>query len=182
MVAGLLKNAQLCVVGGVPSRGVANICSVTNTWVLLTNRIVRWCRALDLHGYVVETPVRINARLEEVVLRSRRPAPYGDPTVLFDVRELWHPGKDPDELSLEAEGHYMQGASWNAQIDGNRPKNAERLDVDRSKSRSLIVHRHPYGQPNHVREPSRLLSPERWLQDIEEIVFECYAALQDEQD
>lgn len=158
------------------------MCSMTNTLVFLTNRIVRWCRALDLYGYIVETPVRINVQLEEVVLRARRPALYGDPTVLLDVRELWHPGKDHDDLSLDAEGHYIRGASYNAQIEGDQPENAERLDVDRSKSRSLIVHRHPYGQPNSVREPTRFLSPERWLQDIEEIVFERCSALQDEQD
>jgi hypothetical protein len=46
------------------------VCSVTNTLVLLTNRIVRWCRVLDLYGYVVETPVHPNARL---ALRAHRP-------------------------------------------------------------------------------------------------------------
>ncbi|MGO9247343.1 MAG: glycosyltransferase, partial [Solirubrobacteraceae bacterium] len=31
---------------------------------------------------------------------------------------MWLPGPDPDGLRLEAEGCYMQGSSWNAQIDG----------------------------------------------------------------
>jgi hypothetical protein len=149
---------------------------------LLTNRIVRWCRALDLYGYAVETPVRLNARLEELVLRAYRPVLYVDPTAVIDVGELWHPGEDPDELSLEAEGHYLQGASWNAQIGGERSEHAERLDVDRSKARALIVHRHPHGQPNVVRRTSLFPSPERWLQDVEEIVFERHYALLDEKD
>ena len=153
------------------------MCSVTNTLVLLTNRIVRWCRALDLYGYAVETPVRVNARLEELVLRAHRPALYGDPTVLLDIGELWHPGEDPHEMSLEAEGHHLRGASWNAQIGGDRPEDAERLDVDRSKARLLIVHRHPYGKPNAVRRPSLFPSPERWLQDVEEMLFDHTSAL-----
>ena len=47
------------------------MCSVANTLVLLTNRIVRWCRALDLYGYAVETPVCVNARLEELLRPER---------------------------------------------------------------------------------------------------------------
>jgi hypothetical protein len=110
---------------------------------LLTNRIVRWGRVIDLHGYLVESPSRDMGQLGELALRARRPALYGDPSVLLDVRELWLPGSDPDGLQLEAEGCYMHGSSWNAQIDGERPEDAERLDVDRSKPRRLIIHRHP---------------------------------------
>ncbi len=158
------------------------MCSVTNALVLLTNRIVRWCRVLDLYGYVVETPVHLSPRLEQLALRAHRPTLYGDPSVLCDISELWHPGKDPDELGLEVEGHYLQGGSWNAQIGGDRPEDAERLDVDRSKSGSLIVHRHPHGQLGAVREPIRFPPPERWLHDIEELVFERHTTIQDEQD
>lgn len=150
---------------------------------LLTNRIVRWGRVIDLHGYLVEAPGRAMGQLGECALRARRPTTYGDPSVLLDVHELWLPGPDPDGLRLEAEGCYMQASSWNAQIDGQRPEDAERLDVDRSKPRRLIIHRHPHGQPNEIREPAqRLAAPERWLQEIEEIVFQRHIILHDEED
>lgn len=150
---------------------------------LLTNRIVRWGRVVDLHGYLLEPVDRAMTQLGEIALRARRPALYGDPGVVLDIRELWLPRPDPDGLRLEAQGCHMQGGSWNAQIDGKRPEDAERLDVDRSKPRDLIVHRHPYGQPNKVREPAqRITSPERWFQEVEEIVFERYTILHDVED
>jgi hypothetical protein len=150
---------------------------------LLTNRIVRWGRVIDLHGYLVETADHAMGQFGEFALRARRPAFYGGPSVLLDVRELWLPGPDPDGLGLEEEGCYIQGSSWNAQVDGERPEDAERLDVDRSKPRRLIIHRHPYGQPNEVREPAQqLAASERWLQEVEEIVYQRHTALHDEDD
>ena len=150
---------------------------------LLTDRIARWGGVIDLHGYLVEPVDRAMTQLGEIALRARRPALYGDPGVLLDIRELWLPGPDPDGLRLEAEGCHLQGSSWNAQVDGERPEDAERLDVDRSKPGSLIIHRHPYGQANEVREPAQhLAAPERWLQEVEEIVFQRYTILHDEAD
>jgi hypothetical protein len=61
------------------------VCSVTNIPVLLTNRVVRWCRALDLYGYIVEMPIRFGAQPRELEVRARRPTLYGDPTVLLDI-------------------------------------------------------------------------------------------------
>jgi hypothetical protein len=131
----------------------------------------------------MEPPGRGAGQFGEFALRARRPTLYGDPGVLLDVRELWLLGSDPDGLGLEAEGHHTQASSWNAQIDGDRPEDAERLDVDRSKPPRLIIHSHPYGQPNAVREPAqRLAAPERWLQEVEEIVFQRYIILHDEVD
>ena len=154
-----------------------------NVHSLLTNRIVRWGRVVDLHGYLVEPADHAMAQFGEFALRARRPVLYGDPRVLLDVRELWLPGPDPDGLRLEAEGCHLQGSSWNAQVDGERPEDAERLDVDRSKPCRLIIHRHPYGQANEVREPAQYLAaPERWLQEVEEIVFQRYTSLHDEED
>ena len=150
---------------------------------LLTNRIVRWGRVIDLHGYLVEPADHAMGLFGEFALRARRPALYGDPSVLLDVRELWLPGPDPDGLRQEAEDCHLRGSSWNAQIDGERPEDAERLDVDRSKPRRLIIHRHPHGQPNEVREAARrLAAPERWLQEVEEIVYRYHLALHDEED
>jgi len=94
-----------------------------------------------------------------------------------------YPGSDPDGLRLETEGCYMHGSSWNAQIDGEQPEDAERLDVDRSKPRRLMIHRHPYGYCNDVREPAEhLAAPERWFQEVEEIVFQRYTIMHDEED
>lgn len=150
---------------------------------VLGNRIARWSRVLDLHGYLLETAGRATTQPGELALRARRPDLYGDPHVLLDIRELWLGGPDPDGLRLENQGCHMQRISWNAQIDGEQPEDAERLDVDRSKPRHLMIHRHPHGQPNHVREPAPLLtSPERWLAEVEEIVFECHTSLHDEED
>jgi len=150
---------------------------------LLTHRIVRWSDVFELHGYLVEHPVSTAMRLGELSLRARRPAPYGDLSAVLDVRELWAPGLDPDGLGLEAEGCYMHGGSWNAQIGGGRPEDAERLDVDRSKQRDLMIHRHPHEQPNDVRERLRVLpAPERWVYEIEEIIFLRYITLYDEED
>jgi len=155
---------------------------VANISVLLTNRVVRWCRALDLYGYIVEMPIRFNTQSQGLALRARRPTLYGDPTVLLDIVELWHAGNDPDGLGLESESCHLQGASWNAQVGGDRPEDSERLDIDRSKADQVIVHRHPYGRPNAVRRPSAFPSLERWLQSVEELVFERHSILQDEKD
>ncbi|MGP0101440.1 MAG: hypothetical protein ACLPUT_07460 [Solirubrobacteraceae bacterium] len=126
---------------------------------------------------------RAGSQFGEFAIRARRPAPYGDPRVVLDVRELWLPGPDPDDLGLEAEGCYTQRSSWNAQIDGERPEDSDRLDVDRSKPAGAMIHRHPYEQPNDVREPaSHLAAPERWLQEVEEIVHKRYVTLHDEED
>jgi hypothetical protein len=47
----------------------------------------------------------------------------------------------------------------------------------------MTIHRHPYVQPNEVREPARhLAAPERWLQEVEEIVFQRYIKKHDEED
>jgi hypothetical protein len=150
---------------------------------LLTHRTVHWIGVFELHGYLVERPERVAAQLGELSLRARRPAPYGEVSAVLDVYELWVAGPDPDGLRLEAEGCYLYGGSWNAQIGGARPEDAERLDVDRAKQRDLLIHRHPFGQPNEVREPARVLpAPERWVREIEEIVFRRYLAAHDEGD
>jgi hypothetical protein len=148
---------------------------------LLTHRTVRWIGVFELHGYLVEQPKRVAAQLGELSLRARRPAPYGDVSAVLDVYELWVPG--PDGLGLEAEGCHLFGGSWNAQIGGARPEDAERLDVDRAKQRELLIHRHPFGQPNLVREQVPVLpAPERWVREIEELVFRRFLASHDEGD
>lgn len=150
---------------------------------LLTHRAVRWTGIFELHGYLVEQPQRVAAQLGEFSLRARRPAPYGEVSVVLDIYELWVPGHDPDGLRLEAEGCHLYGGSWNAQIGGGRPEDAERLDVDRAKQRELLIHRHPFGLPNEVRERVPVLpAPERWVLEIEELVFRRFLASHDEDD
>jgi hypothetical protein len=150
---------------------------------LLTHRTARWIGIFWLHGYLIEQPGRTAARLGELSLRARRPAPYGEVSAVLDVHELWVPGRDPDGLRLEDEGCYTHRGSWNAQIGGARPEDTERLDVDRAKPRDLLIHRHPFGQPNEVRERVRVLSaPERWMREIDELIFQRYLALHDEED
>jgi hypothetical protein len=142
-----------------------------NTSGVITHRIVRWCTILDLHGYLVELPVSVEEQPDQFVLRARRPIPYGDPTVVLDIGELWSPRVELHGLGLEADNCYLLRASWNAQIGGRGPEHTERLDVDHSKPRHLIVHRHPYSQAGDVREPSApLMAPEHWLQEVEQIV------------
>jgi excisionase family DNA binding protein len=83
-------------------------------------------------------------------------------------------GADPDGLGLEQHGCHLAGSSWHAQLlpgeDG-----AERMDVDRFKPSELIIHRHPFGSRNDVRESAGdLPAPEAWVQDVETIAAEHY--------
>jgi hypothetical protein len=149
---------------------------------LLIHRTALWAGVFELHGYLVGQRGRA-APLGELSLRARRPAPYREVSAVLDVHELWLPGPDPDGLGLEAEGCYLYGGSWNAQLGGARAEDAERLDVDRAKPRELLLHRHPFGSPNEVREPVAVLpAPERWVLEIEELVFRRFLAVHDEED
>ncbi len=149
---------------------------------LPTRRAALWVGVFELHGYLVEQRGRAEL-LGELSLRARRPAPHGEVSAVLDVHELWVPGPDPDGLRLEAEGCHLYGGSWNAQLGGGRPEDAERLDVDRTKPRELLLHRHPFGFPNGVREPVPVLpAPDRWVLEIEELVFRRFLASRDEGD
>jgi hypothetical protein len=149
---------------------------------LLIHRTALWVGVFELHGYLVGQRGRA-ASLGELSLRARRPALYGEVSAVLDVHELWVQGSDPDGLRLEAEDCHLHGGSWNAQLGGARPEDAERLDVDRAKPRELQIHRHPFGQPNEVREQVLALpAPERWVLEVEELVFRRFLASHDEED
>jgi hypothetical protein len=149
---------------------------------LFVHRTALWVEVFELHGYLVEQRARA-ALLGELSLRARRPTLYGEVSAVLDVHELWVPGQDPDGLRLEAEGCCLYGGSWHAQLGGTRPEDAERLDVDRAKPRELLIHRHPFGQPNEVREHVLVLpAPERWVLEVEELVFRRFLASHDEED
>lgn len=88
--------------------------------------------------------------------------------MVIDIVELWLSGADPDGLKLVMHGCHLFAAGWHAQIAQDE-SGAERLDVDRAKSRRLMIHRHPFGRPNDVREPDApLLAPEAWMVRVEE--------------
>ena len=96
---------------------------------------------------------------------------------MIDVAELWAAGDDPDGLGTEEEGCYLRAASWHAQIEAPGDTGAERLDLDRTKPRALMIHRHPFGEPNAVRRPAAgLLVPARWLEHVEGLIYEGFRA------
>lgn len=135
-------------------------------------RFARWCAELDSYGYEIESSGGLAAAPGEVVVRAHRPTTYGGPTVLIDIRELWLAGQDPDGLGLSGRGCHLHVSAWHAQLTGQGAIGAERLDVDRRKAESLMVHRHPVGEPNDVRVSAvPLVAPERWLEEIELLIF-----------
>jgi hypothetical protein len=138
------------------------------------DRYARWANALWKHGYRVERHPKVGTSIGAgtVGLRGRRRSFPGVPSVVVDIVELWLSGADPDGLKLAMHGCHLFAAGWHAQIAQNE-LGAERLDVDRAKSRRLMIHRHPFGRPNDVREPEALLfAPEAWMVRVEECAAE----------
>ncbi len=147
----------------------------------LADRYVIWHALLcEDYGYKETQPVRPPSSAYELALRAVRPAWPPVQAVVFDVRETWLPGADP-ELGLTLYGCLLDTSGWHAQIvAGAGAKGAERLDVDRSKPRELWVHRHPFGQPNDVRLPAAPLKhPDAWVLRVEELIAAYYGYLQD---
>ena len=112
----------------------------------------------------------------ELVIVAVRPEYAEVRPVLFEVREAWAAGRDLHDLGLEDHGCFLVASSWHAQIgSASGDLGAERLDVDRRKDRSHIVHRHPLGQPNQVRVPAASLRhPEAWVAHVEELIADYY--------
>jgi len=135
---------------------------------VLTDRYVRWVDELYDWGYEILGQRRDIAH-DEFVVRARRPACFGAPAVLIDVREVWRPGPGPKGVK-SMDGFVLASAAWHAQFPGT-PADvwAERLDVDPAKEPALRVHRHPLGKPNAV---IALLSPEAWLEEIDGLVLD----------
>jgi hypothetical protein len=144
---------------------------------VLRERVARWVDELDAYGYVLEPPGRVAVSLAEIAVAARRPTTYGGPAAKIEVHELWLPGADPDGLALEGHGCHLHMASWHAQILEGGATGAERLDVDRRKPRELMVHRHPFGEPNERREPAApLIAPERWVEHVEALILDRFDA------
>jgi hypothetical protein len=140
---------------------------------LLTNRLYRWLDLLERYAYDVDA---VQLTVDSVAIRARRSTAYGDPPVLLDVVERWIHGSDPGGRGLERDGCVLSAAAWHAQFEGDLPEHAERLDVDPAKTPDLLIHRHPYGRRNDVREPVEVMPPpERWVQEIEQAIADHYA-------
>ena len=142
----------------------------------LRSRSALWHDVLDAFGYEPADP-RPGAGAAELRVRAVRPVIYGGPAAVIDVAELWAAGDDPDGLGTEEEGCHLRAASWHAQIKAPGDTGAERLDLDRTKPRALMIHRHPFGEPNAVRRPAAgLLVPARWLEHVEGLIYEGFRA------
>jgi hypothetical protein len=149
----------------------------------LRKRVTRWQEILTNHGYAMQAPRRGATASGEICLRARRPTIYGGPPVMIDINEIWISGEDPDQLDLRENGCYLFYSSWHAQVDGDDATRAERLDVDRRKPAGLIVHRHPYGEPNPIKLPAKpLAAPEAWMTQVERLIYDLTLKEEDEAD
>ncbi|HYB31730.1 MAG TPA: hypothetical protein VEF89_34430 [Solirubrobacteraceae bacterium] len=136
-----------------------------------------WVTEVQDWGYEIRTPPDAGVVEGQLVVAARRRAEFGLPEVEITIRELWLPGRDPDRLSPVLEGCYLHSHSWHAQFDPARGDvAAERLDLDRSKARSLWLHRHPLGQPNEVKDPVDNESLFDWLHRVERLLYEAWSA------
>ncbi len=142
----------------------------------LTDRYALWHQVLcDLFGYEAATPTRPPRTRNELAFRAVRPARGRIQPVGVDIRETWLPGADPD-LGITLHDCFLFSASWHAQVAPDAgPTGAERLDVERDKPAELVVHRHPLGEPNDVRQPAApLRHPQAWVTAVEEAIAAYY--------
>lgn len=143
----------------------------------LSDRIVMWRTLLcDDFGYSEAAPSRPRWSANELVIVAARPEFPPIEPVRFEIRETWLPGADPDGLQLQSHGCHLAVSSWHAQIlEASGDLGAERLDVDRRKPPEEMIHRHPFGASNQVREPAvPLKHPEAWVVHVEEIIATHY--------
>jgi hypothetical protein len=134
---------------------------------IIHQRVVTWLTEAFDFGYERDESAEV-IRADGFTLRFRRRGDYGPPPVILDIREDWAEGDDDlDGPRLETFGCHLVEASWHAQIDpGAGAFGAERFDVDRSKPPQLVIHRHPFGEPNDVRVPDNALAPRHWLDRV----------------
>jgi hypothetical protein len=144
---------------------------------IIRERLATWTQQLQFFGYEIVGCERARGAF---FLRGLRPTSYGVPSVTIDISEAWARGADPDRSGLVGHGCYLEAASWHAQI-AEGDQGAERSDVDRSKGPRLIVHRHPFGEPNDTRTPlAGLILPTEWIRDVETIAARYAAQLEED--
>lgn len=142
----------------------------------LADRYSLWLRLLcEDFGYHEEAPVRPPRSRNELAFRAVRPRFAPVESVSVEIRETWRFGRDL-ELGIDLHGCFLVAASWHAQVVvAQGDEGGERLDVDRTKSRDLWIHRHPLGHPNHVRQQAaQLKHPDAWVQHLEELIAAHY--------
>lgn len=142
----------------------------------LADRYSLWLRLLcEDFGYQEQALGRSPRSGNEFVLRAVRPGFGPVHPVTVEIHETWRTGSD-SEFGIDLHGCFLLAASWHAQVVAGRgDEGSERLDVDRTKGSGLRVHRHPLGEPNHVREPAAPLKhPDAWVQHLEELIAERY--------
>lgn len=131
-----------------------------------------WHELLDRFGYAAVEPPGLARPPSQLRIRALRPADDAGPAAVIDILEEWATGGDPDGLGVEEDDCHLQAASWHAQIAQGGDVGAERIDLQRAKPRPLIIHRHPFGEPNEVRVPAApLLVPARWVAHVERLIF-----------
>lgn len=141
----------------------------------LTHRFAHWYEQLDMHGHLVnQTEDHINVQRGALEISATRAVEHGGPSVAIYISEIWVPGFDPCSLAPAPDGCHIDHSSWHAQIGGDDEAHAERIDIDRSKPRVLIRHRHPHGQPNAWREPTTINTPEAWMHHVEKLISTLY--------
>jgi len=156
--------------------GVGRIVAEMSVESALADRYSLWWHLLcEDFGYQEQAPGRSPRSRNEFVLRAVRPDFASVQPVTVEIRETWRNGTD-FELGIDLHGCFLLAASWHAQIvAGQGDEGSERLDVDRTKSPDLRVHRHPLGEPNRIREPAAPLKhPDAWVQYVEQLVAKRY--------
>lgn len=146
----------------------------------LTHTVGVWRHVLEKHVYDL-TAIDTIDQAGVLRLRAERPAWYGGPATIVNVYEVWDAGPDPDSLMPTIAGHHLARGSWHAQIGGADAVHAYRVDVDRAKPTPLMLHCHPHGHTNSVREPTAISTPAAWMWAVEEVVATLYEQ-GDEQD
>lgn len=142
---------------------------------LVRTRLALWQRACEFWDFGITPPLSRETLAAQplgalgfIARRTLRLRGSAQETTLT-VEEIWWPGADPlDDRRLEREGCHLAVLSWHLQIGAETGSaGAERLDVvllpDSAHPR---IHRHPYGQPNRVRQPTELPPPHAWLHDV----------------
>lgn len=136
---------------------------------IVTARLFLWINACAAWGFD-----EIQPPFDEFGLAERAPgevAFYANRDAIVEGRSLrvsleaWRPGDDPEgDHRLHAEGCHVSVLSWHLQVGAiNGDRGAERLDIGPEDDTHPRIHRHPYGEPNDVRETAQLPPPEVWL-------------------
>jgi hypothetical protein len=147
----------------------------------LSARLSVWQDAFDRLGY---EPAQMEAEERTspggdtrwlLLAHAARSRTYGGVAASIDVREEWQAEAAAQRGLPSVGGWHLQQATYHAQVGGSDPSRAERIDVDPRGGPHPLIHRHPYGRPNDVREPLEgVPPPAQLLNRVEEIVISAY--------